>query len=150
MNQAGLLATLIALAGAALPALATGPASGTYRGSGHWEGADGTKGTYTVETTVRDATITSRWNYQVDGKAQTQAMTVSLVPAADGSLQILDEKRGPLGSARCLDEECLLTYELGPIKLVETLRTRDGRLENFGAKSGPGFSIVYSSTAAAR
>jgi hypothetical protein len=124
-------------------------AQGTFRGSGAWEAADGSTGRYTTETTVSGATLSSRWTYVDGGKTHEESHAMTLAPAPDGTLRVLDETNRIIGSARCLGDECLLTVEEGPVKLVETVCTRNGQLLTFGAKSGPGFAVVYSETLAA-
>lgn len=149
----GILGALAALAlAAAAPAVSATAApapdlgEGTFHGTGAWQGRDGSKGSYLVETSVKGATIRSTYRYDVQGKPQEQEVSLTLIPSADGSLSIVDGKGVAIGTAACLGQECLLTMDTGPVRLVERVRVASGRLEIFGTKTGPGFAVVYSST----
>lgn len=129
------------------PGLAgTSLAEGTYQGTGNWEGNDGTTGTYQVETTVLGTTVRSVYTFEVQGRQQQQTATMTLTPDGQGGWQVFDDKTALIGGASCLADQCLLTIEEGPVKVLEVIRAREGRFDSFGTKTGPGFSIVYSST----
>jgi hypothetical protein len=99
-----------------------------------------------VEATIQGSTIETVYNFDVAGKPQRQTTSMSLVPDGSGGLQVFDDAKALIGSASCLADQCLLNIASGPVKIVEAVRVRDGRLEAFGTKSGPGFHIAYSSS----
>lgn len=144
-------AVVAALFAVALPAFAGSILQeGTYRGSGTWEAKDGTGGTYTTEATVTGATLRSRWAFTANGRAQERTFTMTLVTAPEGAVQVHDAAGRTIGTARCLAGECLVTVTDGPVSLVQVVRTKDGRMECFGTKVGPGFDIVYAETLVAQ
>jgi hypothetical protein len=143
MLMRNLAVAFAATAASVAAGLAAGPlADGTYKGKGAWEGADGAKGTYRVDATIRGDSLAFRWQFDAGGP-QEQVLAFRFVPAAGGGYSLVDAKNAAVGSARCLGGECLLEMGEAPIRVVQTVRVKDGRLETFGTKTGPQFGITY-------
>ena len=132
-----LIAAPAAFAGELLP-------QGTFKGTGEWRAADGSKGQYTVLTTTTANSITSRYVYDqgTQGKKE-QATTQTLVPTGSGFFQVTDENKKIIGRGYCFDAQCFWTTEFPGGRVEESLRFDGGSLEKFGGKSGPGFSVVW-------
>lgn len=116
--------------------------SGTYAGTGQWKGAGGSGGAYSVETTVKELLLTSRYTYE-HGGTQDKSTSVKLVPHDEPFFDVADTDGKVVGSGYCYETECAYHMEFEGVVIEETLRFSKGSLEKFGAKKGPGFSVVW-------
>lgn len=123
---------------------------GSYAGTATWKGPEGSTGTYTVEKTISGNTISSRYAW-TEPKPREEKVSLTLVMKESGPLfDVLDEKKQVVGSGYCYDDTCAYRSTFGPVTVDETLRWSEGSIIATGAKSGPGFSVVWKETLKAR
>lgn len=117
--------------------------SGTFLGTGHWKGPGGSTGAYSVETTVKDRVLTSRYEFNEGGQARLESVVVKMATKGEPFFDVLDERDQVVGNGFCYDAECSYHAEFSGVVVEETLRFSKGSLEKLGTKKGPGFSVVW-------
>lgn len=141
-----LFTVLLATAALAAPPLP----SGTYAGTGHWRGPQGTSGTYSVETVVTGDTLTSRYVYDVNGAQRRETVTMTLSEGQEPFFDVRDGSGQVIGSGYRFDSRCAYRLDVHGMVVEETIESgRDG-LVKFGAKKGPDFRVVWTETLTAR
>lgn len=123
---------------------------GSFTGIASWRGPGGATGTYTVERTITGATISSRYAW-AEPQPREEKVSLTLVMKDTGPLfDVLDERKQVVGTGYCYDDTCAYRSTFGPVTVDETLRWSEGSIVATGAKSGPGFSVVWKETLKAR
>jgi hypothetical protein len=136
-------------AGLALAAPSALP-QGSYTGTASWRGAGGTGGTYTVEKSFKENTLTAHYAWtEPKAKEETHTVTFAL-KGLEPFFDLLDEKGQVLGKGYCYDDTCGYHESLGSMTVDETFRWSNGTIVSTGAKSGPGFSVTWKETLKAR
>lgn len=131
------------LAGWAASAFATGLPVGTYVGTADWRGPGGSTGTYAVEKTFSGDTVTARYSWK-DEKSREETQTVTFAAkAADPTFDVVDGKGQVVGKGYCYDDACSYRATFGPLNVEESFRWSKAGMTVLGAKSGPGFSVVW-------
>jgi hypothetical protein len=142
--------TLGIFAAGVLQAAQPGLPQGAYAGTATWRGPGGATGTYAVERTFSGNTIGSRYAW-TQPEARKESFSLTLVMKESGPLfDVLDEKKQVVGSGYCYDDTCAYRSTFGPVTVDETLRWSEGSIIATGAKSGPGFSVVWKEILKAR
>jgi hypothetical protein len=135
----------------AAPSLAAHPLpSGEFVGTGTWKSPDGSSGGYDVSTRIEGATLTSNYEYAVEGGRRTESATIELVAKDSAVFEVRNDKGEVVGKGFYLEAECSYRAEFGSIAVEETIRFDHGVLYKFGSKCGPGFQVIWSETLKAR
>jgi hypothetical protein len=139
------LAILIAglAAGTCLAGTSAGLPHGNYVGTADWKGPRGSSGTYTVEKSFDGDRIaaTYRWT---DETAREEKHTITLAAKpGEAVFDVVDEKGASVGRAYCYDDACSYRATFGPVTIDESFRWSGDAMVVLGAKSGPGFSVVW-------
>lgn len=142
------MVTMLAL-GTVLSA-ASGPSlpSGGFRGTASWHGPGGSSGTYTVDRAFQGNAMSARYTW-VDEKQEPreEQHTVTFVPgSADPVFDVVDGQGQVVGQGHCLDDACSYRAVFGPLTIDESFRWSADGMTVLGAKSGPGFSVVWHET----
>lgn len=122
---------------------ATSLPSGTFVGTGQWRGEGGTRGDYSVETTVHDQVLTSRYDFGTDKGARKETSTMKLAMQGEPFFDILDASDKVIGKGYCYDSQCSYRAELGPVVVEETIDFSKDSIHKFGSKKGANFSVVW-------
>jgi len=131
-----------------LPAMAqagpgSGLPSGTYTGTADWRGPGGSTGTYTVEKMFNGATMTSRYTW-TDTQAREEKHTFTFAAkSAEPLFDVEDENGQVVGKGYCYGDACSYRATFGPVNIDESFRWSKDGMTVLGAKSGPGFSVVW-------
>jgi len=122
--------------------------SGKYTGNADWKGPGGASGTYAVEKTFDGKSVVAHYTWNDDGKkAHDERHTVTF--ATDGAaplFDVTDDKGQKIGQGYCYDDACSYRATFGPVTVDETFRWSGRGMTVLGAKSGPGFSVVWKET----
>ena len=120
--------------------------SGTYAGTADWRGPGGKTGTYTVEKTFEGNRVTAQYTW-TDATAKNEKHTITFAPkAAEPVFDVTDEKGQSVGTGHCYDDACSYRATFGPVTVDESFRWSGNAMTVLGAKSGPGFSVVWKET----
>ena len=123
---------------------------GSYAGTATWRGPGNATGTYMVERSIIGSTISSRYAW-TEPQPREEKSSVTFVMKDSGPLfDVLDEKKQVVGSGYCYDDTCAYRSTFGPVTVDETLTWSQGSFVATGAKTGPGFSVVWKETLKAR
>ena len=121
--------------------------SGKYTGSADWKGPGGSSGTYTVEKTFDGTSVVASYTWSDDKKAHDERHTVTFVTNGPGpQFDVTDDKGQKIGQGYCYDDACSYRATFGPVTVDETFRWSGREMTVLGAKSGPGFSVVWKET----
>jgi hypothetical protein len=123
---------------------------GAYAGTANWRGPGGSTGTYSVERSFSGNTMTAHYSW---AQPQPREETLSVTFETKGQnpmFDVLDDKKQVVGTGYCADDTCAYHATFGPVVIDETLRWCDGSVVVTGAKSGPGFSVVWKETLKSR
>jgi len=127
-----------AIAGGILP-------DGSFRGTGHWTGPDGSSGEYQVEAVITGDVVESTYHYP-EAQPGKDKHTVRITARDDGSIIVTDEQGKINGRGYCLEEECYYRIEIDGLIIEENIRFGNGVLIKFGSKSSTDFRIVWKET----
>ena len=117
--------------------------SGTYAGTADWRGPGGTTGTYTVEKTFEGNRVTAHYTW-TGATARDEKHTITFAPkTAEPRFDVVDEKGQSVGTGHCYDDACSYRATFGPVTIDESFRWSGNGMTVLGAKSGPGFSVVW-------
>ena len=116
--------------------------AGTFQGTGHWTGPEGSAGEYDVTTVIEGNQITSTYNYP-GAQPGRDRHTVQLTRQDDGTIAVVDETGTMTGNGYCLGDGCFYRMQVEGITIEENIRVTDGWLIKFGSKTGPGFRVVW-------
>ena len=117
--------------------------SGTYTGSADWRGPGGSTGTYTVEKIFSGNNVTARYAWK-DTQAREEKHTVTFATKdTEPMFDVLDDKGQVVGKGYCYDDACSYSAAFGPLSINESFRWSKDAMSVLGAKSGPGFSVVW-------
>jgi hypothetical protein len=142
MRTIGVMLALL-LSGVAQAGPGSGLPSGKYTGTADWRGPGGSTGTYTVEKDFDGTTMTARYAW-TDTQAREEKHTVTFAAkSAEPLFDVVDEKGQIVGKGYCYDDACSYRAAFGPINIDESFRWSKGGMTVLGAKSGPGFSVVW-------
>ena len=120
--------------------------SGTYAGTADWRGPGGKTGTYTVEKTFEGNRVTALYTW-TDATARNEKHTITFAPkTAEPAFDVVDEKGQSVGTGHCYDDACSYRATFGPVTVDESFRWSGNGMTVLGAKSGPGFSVVWKET----
>lgn len=139
---AGVLTAVLA-AGGAIGGARELP-GGTWTGTAEWSGA-GQSGDYRVERTFAGNTMTSNFAWEERG-GRTEEATVTFAISGEPMFDVLDPSGGVVGRGYCADHACAYRAVFGKMNLDESFRWTDDALSVLGAKSGPGFGVVWTET----
>jgi len=119
---------------------------GSYAGVATWRGSGGTSGDYTVEKSFSGNTIRARYAWS-QPQPREERITLTFQPKGSEPLfDVVDDKGTVVGSGFCADDTCAYHLTHGPVVVDETFRFANGSVVSTGAKSGPGFSVVWKET----
>lgn len=123
---------------------------GAYTGTASWRGPGGATGTYSVERSFSGNTMTAHYSWtQPQPREETLSVTFD-VKGQNPTFDVLDDRKQIVGTGYCADDTCGYHATFGPVVLDETLTFRDRSVVVTGAKSGPGFSVVWKETLKSR
>jgi hypothetical protein len=114
--------------------------NGSYQGKGLWK-SGATRGDYSVTTTVRDAAVTSTYQFAI---GETRKVELELRADAHGFLRVLSDGK-EVGTGYCIERVALCHYEMKTAKLSleETLTIQAGKLYKFGSKTEGGVTVMW-------
>ena len=144
-----MILALALTAGAAQAASPTLP-NGTFNGTAQWRGPGGSTGTYAVEKSIEGATMTARYTWQDQGARQETHTVTFAAKAGEPMFDVLDAQGNVVGKGYCYDDACTYRAAFGPVTVDESIRWADGTMNVLGAKSGPGFTVVWKETLRSR
>ena len=121
---------------------ATALPGGTFTGTAEWRGAGGMTGTYTVERTFDGNTMRSKfaWN---EGKPRAEEHVLTFSLGTEPTFEVKDGQGQVVGKGHCFEDACAYRADFGKVSVDETFRWSGDTLTVLGAKSGPGFSVVW-------
>ncbi len=141
--KAACVMAAVMLAGLAQSGSTVGLPSGTYAGTASWRGPADSVGSYKVERTFSGNTLTAHFAW-TDTQAREERHSVTFAPKAnEPGFDVLDEQGGVVGRGHCYDDACAYRATFGPVSVEESWRWSRNELTVLGAKSGPGFSVVW-------
>lgn len=136
-----MLAILLPALAQAVPGLEL--PSGTYSGTAEWRGPGGSTGTYTVEKMFDGATMTARYAW-TDTQAREEKYTLTFAAkSAEPLFDVQDGTGQVVGKGHCYGDACSYRATFGPVTIDESFRWSKDGMTVLGAKSGPGFSVVW-------
>jgi len=120
--------------------------SGEFAGTGTWKSPDGSSREYDVSTRIEGATLTSTYEYVMEGSRRNESATIELVAKDSVVLEVRNDKGEVIGKGFYLEAECSYRAEFDGIAVEETIRFDRGVLYKFGSKCGPGFQVIWRET----
>jgi hypothetical protein len=116
---------------------------GSYAGSAEWQGPSRSSGTYTVERTFKGDTIEARYAWRdKEPREERHTVTFAFKPT-EPTFDVVDESGTVVGRGHCFKDACAYRATFGPVEVEETFHWSGTDLGVLGAKSGPGFSVVW-------
>jgi hypothetical protein len=133
---------LLAL-GVSTPAAAGPLPAGSYAGTARWIGANGARGSYTVERTFNGNVLTNHYEWTGSKQtSETHRVTFAL-KSGDPFFEVMDDKNKVVGKGFCYENACSYTVNTATVRVEEMFRFGNGLIEVIGAKSGPGFAVAW-------
>jgi hypothetical protein len=130
-------------AGSSLAGPSAGLPHGHYVGTADWKGPGGSSGTYTVEKAFEGDRLAATYKW-TDKTAREEKHTVRFTTKpGEAVFEVVDENGASVGRAYCYDDACSYRATFGPMTIDETFRWSGDDMTVLGAKSGPGFSVVW-------
>ena len=142
MKQKSIVMTVLLAAGAVLAAPSDFP-GGKFTGTADWRGPGGSTGTYTVEKSFTGTTITSRYAWTEPQPREEKITLTFAMTDASPVFDVLDEQKKVVGQGHCYDDACAYRATFGPVTVEESFRWSADGITVLGAKSGPGFAVVW-------